>query len=215
MATKSYRSVIKTEKPKVFVKKLVREIRELQEHTKRKIAQFRRIKEVRKIVENEENKAALIRMDWSENGKLFQCRQEKSAYYHDTQISINTAVLYQSDGRVTCIGSLSDDTSHKSTAVWASLDAMFTQLNLINLNDIDHFYIVTDSPSSQYRNKSCAYLTKQFAIKNKFSVAWLFTESGHGKGPMDGVGASIKNAIDEAVIGAESMSLAFSDHQLT
>ena len=150
----------------------------------------------------------MIRMDWSENAKIFQCRQEKSAYYHDKQVSINTLVLYQSEGRVSCIGSLSDDTSHKNTAVWASLNVIFTKLNLIDFNDLDHFYIVTDSPSSQYRNKGCAYLTKEFATKHNISITWLFTESGHGKGPMDGVGASIKNAIDEAVIGAESLLLA-------
>ena len=32
-----------------------------------------------------------------------------------------------------------------------------------------------------------------------------FHESGHGKGPMDGVGAAIKNAIDYAAIAAVSM----------
>ena len=34
---------------------------------------------------------------------------------------------------------------------------------------------------------------------------WIFTESGHGKGPMDGVGAAIKNAINDAVIASESI----------
>ena len=28
---------------------------------------------------------------------------------------------------------------------------------------------------------------------------WLFTESGHGKGPMGGAGASVKNDIDDAI----------------
>ena len=44
------------------------------------------------------NKAIAIRMDWSENATLFQCRQEKSAYYHDIQVSVNTVVMYTEQG---------------------------------------------------------------------------------------------------------------------
>ena len=36
-------------------------------------------------------------------------------------------------------------------------------------------------------------------------IVWIFTESGYGKGPMDGVTATIKNSIAEAVIAWESM----------
>ena len=48
--TKSYRSVkaVKTANSKVFVKKLIAEIKELQKHNERKISQFRRIKEIKK-----------------------------------------------------------------------------------------------------------------------------------------------------------------------
>ena len=35
-------------------------------------------------------------------------------------------------------------------------------------------------------------------------MSWIFTESSRGKGPMDGVGAAIKNVIDDAVVAAES-----------
>ena len=46
---------------------------------------------------------------------------------------------------------------------------------------------------------------KKSAESNKNDVSWIFTETGHGKGPMDGVGAAIKNAIDDVVIAPESM----------
>ena len=41
--------------------------------------------------------------------------------------------------------------------------------------------------------------------KAMIDVSWIFTETGHGKGPMDGVGAAIKNVTDDAVVAAESM----------
>ena len=40
---------------------------------------------------------------------------------------------------------------------------------------------------------------KSIAIALQIILDWIFTESGHGKGPMDGVGAVIKNAIDQTI----------------
>ena len=62
-----------------------------------------------------------------------------------------------------------------------------------------------DSPTSQYRNAGCTYWTKKFDEEHRIDIWWVFTKSGHGKGPMDGVGAAAKRAINEAVIAAESM----------
>ena len=64
-------------------------------------------------------KAIALRMDWSENAKLFHCRQEKSNYYFDIQVSVNAAVVYQCSDSVQCVGSLSDNTDHQNAAVWA------------------------------------------------------------------------------------------------
>ena len=38
------------------------------------------------------------------------------------------------------------------------------------------------------------------------NTSWIFTESSHGKGPMDGVGAAIKNAINNVAVALESMT---------
>ena len=150
-------------------------------------------------------KATALRMDWSENAKLFQCRLEKSNFYFDIQVSVNTAVAYQCNDSVQCVGSLSDNTDHKNAAaiLKAMLKAMLSKINL-NMEEIEQLFIITDSPTSQYRNKGCAFLTKRFAEENDV-ITWIFTESGHGKGPMDGVGATIKNSINNSMIAAESI----------
>ena len=79
-------------------------------------------------------------------------------------------------------------------------------LNKINLNmeEIEQLFITSNNPTSQYHNKGCAFLTKRFVEEN-VNVTWIFTESGSGKSPMDGVGAAIKNSIDNAMIAAESI----------
>ena len=93
---------------------------------------------------------------------------------------------------------MSDNTDHKNAAVWALLKATLSKINL-NMEEIEQLFIITESSTSQYRNKGYAFLTKRFAEENDV-VTWIFTESGHGNGPMDGVGANIKNSIGNAII---------------
>ena len=67
------------------------------------------------------------------------------------------------------------------------------------MEQLKYLYVISDSPTSQYRNKCNAFFTKRFAVENNINIYWVFTESGHGKGRMDGVGASVKNDIDDAI----------------
>ena len=43
------------------------------------------------------------------------------------------------------------------------------------------------------------FLTKNWAVKNQIDVYWIYTETGHGKGPMDGVGSGIKKTIKDTI----------------
>ena len=76
------------------------------------ISQFRRIKEIKEIIA-ENNNSLCIRVYWSENGNLFQARQEKGSYYHNIQVSVNAIVAYQLSG-VSSQSTISDAKSHKA-----------------------------------------------------------------------------------------------------
>ena len=181
-----------------FASDLLVNLKALREHTERMISQYQQIKEIKKIVSDDSQKTLCIHVNWSQNGNLFQARQEKGAYYHELhelQVSINTVVAYMSTN-VSSHCTISDAKSHKAPAVWASLEKI---LGSFDLDRLQVLYIITDSPTSQYCNKYNAYLTKKFAIQHNLTIIWVFTESGHGKVPMNGVGASIKNEIDNAI----------------
>ena len=60
-------------------------------------------------------------------------------------------------------------------------------------------YIALDSSANQYRNKNNVFLTKKCDVDNLNDIYWIFTESGHGKGPMDGVGSGIKKTIKDTI----------------
>lgn len=57
--------------------------------------------------------------------------------------------------------------------------------------------IVSDSPTSQYRNSKTTYLTKSWAVRYKIKIQWIFTEAGHGKSAADGIGGNIKNLVKD------------------
>ena len=57
----------------------------------------------------------------------------------------------------------------------------------------------TDSPTSQYRNKTIFSLIANHKSEFGFPAVWNYFEAGHGKGPCDGVGGTAKRMADEAV----------------
>ena len=197
-ATYHSRKYVKTEKPKKFAAMLRYELKELKQHIENQKSQFRRIKEVKNKVNDETTKSKAIRIDWSENGKIYQTRQEKGAYYGDgvVQVGINTAVLYECQKPPRSMATVSDDKNHKAAATWASLEKL---LEKVDLSDTSTLYIISDSPINQYRNMYYFYLAQLFAFLRGVVLIWVFTETGHGKGPMDGVGAVVKNAIEDVV----------------
>ena len=143
------------------------------------ISQYRRIKENKKIVSDDSQKSLSICVYWSENVKLLQARQGKGAHYHELQVSINAVVAYMSTN-VSSHCTISDAKSHKAPAVWASLEKI---LGSFDVDKLQVLYVITDSPTSQYRSNYNAYLTKKFSIQHNLTIIWVFIGSEHGKGP--------------------------------
>ena len=60
-------------------------------------------------------------------------------------------------------------------------------------------HFVTDSPTSQYRNRSICTLVAKLPKLFGVTASWTWLEAGHGKGPCDGVGGGIKKKADKLV----------------
>ena len=64
---------------------------------------------------------------------------------------------------------------------------------------VTFYHCFTDSPTSQYRNKS---LSKTISCHEEYfgaPAAWNYSEAGHGKGPRDPIGGTAKRTADHAV----------------
>lgn len=143
----------------------------------------------REIEKNE----IIIQIDFSENYVTKYSTEIQSMHFGASkkQLSLHTGLFYTSDkSKGICFCSVSENLDHQSHAIWAHMNDILIKLaseypNVTTIN------IFSDGPTSQYRNRSNIYffLKKIPSIfKNIVNLSWNCSESGHGKGPMDGVG---------------------------
>ena len=142
---------------------------------------------------------------------MYQTRQEKGAYYHTISVSVHAGYVWSKQANYG-IAAISDCSDHKAAATWASMGSFFEELVT---NGIKQLIVVSDSPTSQYRNKTNMFLMHAFSQKCNppIELKWIYLEAGHGKGTADGIGAVVKRAItdnisfqpDNSIINAEQV----------
>ena len=103
---------------------------------------------------------------------------------------------YWSQEKMQSFVCMSDDTDHKAPAVFASIQPILKQFVQDGTHKIN---IVSDSPTSQYRNKHIFYLMKEFTMEFQVPIEWIYLEANHGKGIPDDIGAVVKQAISDIV----------------
>lgn len=148
-----------------------------------------------------------IQIDFSENyiAKLNSEIQSMHFGASKRQISIHTGVAYWGNktGReMASFATVSDNLDHNAYAIWCHMKPILRWLSTkFNAENLEKLYMFSDGPSSQYKNKFNIYLAVSHLKKSfpKSEVSWNFSASGHGKGPMDGVGGTIKRLADNCV----------------
>ena len=117
-------------------------------------------------------------------------------------VTLRPAVAYyrSEDGPLSHKSSIfvSDELGHNSATVYAFLKELIPNLKTM-LSNLKHIHYYMDSPISQYRNKTIFYLLSRHKELSNVTASWNYFEAGHGKGPCDGVGGSVKRMADEAV----------------
>ena len=92
---------------------------------------------------------------------------------------------------------ISDHTDHKASAVFASIEPILLKYYQANVH---HFNIISESPTSQYRNKNVFwFMCKFYSLKN-VSIDWIYLKAGKGKGAADGIGAVVKRAFTDIIL---------------
>ena len=189
--SKVSRKVTEVCEKQLFLKKLVAELRLRQEHLHCCHKQYSAFKKAREEAMTNPD-IVTMQIDWSVNPKMRQTREEKSAYYDENQISLHTILVWSADGN-NSISAMSDYTDHKAPAVFATINPVKEMVE----SGKKKINIVSDSPTSQCRNRKLFYLLQQFSLKYQITLHWIYLEAGHGKGIPDGIGAVVKSVIQD------------------
>ncbi len=118
------------------------------------------------------------------------------AYYFEHHISLHSGYVWSQCGSFSFC-SMSDYTNHMAEAAWCSIEDLLAYM--IEHKKIKRINIISDSPSSQYRNKTTIYFLNQYATQLAITIRWIFLESGHGKGIADAISARMKRKMDECI----------------
>lgn len=164
-------------------------------------------KEKKGTKENLKANEIMMQIDFSENYVTKYAQEIQSVHFgaSKAQLSLHTGVYYTKDDNMDTIqthsfATVSENLEHQAHAVWAHLKPVLMKI-LNNRPGVDTLHIFSDGPTSQYRNRNNIHLWLQTIMyQSQISTAtWIFSEPGHGKGPMDGIGGVLKRTADSHV----------------
>lgn len=162
-------------------------------------------KQKKELKENITENEIMIQIDFSENYTTKYAKEIQSSHFVKNQLTIHTGVHHSrnidSSLQTTAFATVSENLDHQAHAVWAHLKPILRQI--LENPKIDTLHIYSDGPTSQYRNRTNIFLWLKTLIDEFEQVTnstWTFSEPGHGKGPMDGVGGVLKRTADRHVL---------------
>lgn len=138
---------------------------------------------------------SLIQVDFAEN---FICEAQdevQSAHWNQRQLTLFTsATFYQN--QIFSKVFVSNNLNHTKETIVPYLYKLITELPPA----IKIVKIWSDGPSSQFKNKYVAAIISKFEIKFDKKIYWNYFATSHGKGCVDGIGATAKNIVRKQVL---------------
>lgn len=192
--------IIDVEIPKESFKyTMLKEFSDFVSHVKRVTAQYKGVKAMK---ENLPKDHVLIQMDFSENFSCQTLEEIQSAYWNAQMVTLHPTIVYFHGGNDhlehKSLVFVSEVLHHNASMVAAIISKTVTCVKKIKPEaKFVHFW--TDSPSSQYRNRSIFDLLCNFERLYEMKATWHYFECGHGKSACDGVGGTAKRNADMAV----------------
>ena len=102
-----------------FKKRLVKELNLMHDHQYHVHSQFKPFKMAREEAQSNAD-VATLQLDWSENAKMQQSQDEKSAYYDEYSACLHPMYIWTKQCNYSHT-TISDCTNHKSPAIMSSI----------------------------------------------------------------------------------------------
>ena len=179
---------------------MIRDVHSFRGHVNRVYTQF---KQQKFLKENLPDNHVYIHMDFAED---YRCRSQEeiqSACWSPTQVTIHPVVMYyrkrgEKDNSHQSFVFVSNESRHDATFIYTLISKLVPLLKEI-IPDLKRIHYWTDSPISQYRNKTIFKIISYHEEYFNCRASWNYMEVGHGKGPCDPIGGTAKRKADQAV----------------
>ena len=175
------------------------ETEEFKQHVERVQIQYDQLKALKdRLPQNH----AIVQMDFAENYTCQATEEVQSAYWNASMVTLHPAVSYTFHEDIMNIPAeclcltRSGIIRPPIATVFAIMKRLVSEMKTVT-PDLKHIHYYTDSPTSQYRNKSIFYIVSGHKSLFGVSASWNYFEAGDGKGPCDGVGGSVKRMADD------------------
>ena len=154
---------------------------------------------------------AIVYVDFAQNYCLAPNDEIQSAHYVQKQVTIHTMFLMrhtadstQENPKLTreSIACISDILKHATTSVHAFTTKLLRYMKnnpqKVGLPTVLHR--ITDNCAFEYKCKDAFHDIFTYQDTLAVKVVYHYGEPGHGKGPHDGIGATIKHGLDRLVV---------------
>ena len=140
---------------------------------------------------------ALIHVDYSESYSNSQQDEVQSAYFGQQNFSISTSCSYyrgSGEDNLTKVpmAVISESNHHSRIAAFSYIVTIFDELKKM-MGELRKVILWSDGCSSQFHSKFIFARLTHF--DRNIALQWNYNEDHHGKGPMDGVGGTIKRVV--------------------
>ena len=194
-----HQTKVQTSRNHEFISVMRKQISEFAEHVQRAKAQYAAIYTLK---ENLPQGHAMIQMDFAENCACTSAGQIQSTYWNSSVVTLHPVVTYFKDESNTLqhknFAYVSDELGHNFGTVYSFVKDIVKEIKG-TVENLEMVHYWTDSPISQYRNKTAFYVISDHKHLLGIPAVWNYFETGHGKGPCDGIGGASKRTADLAI----------------
>ena len=178
-----------------FITSFVDDLPEFKGHCHRIATQFEQVRVLKAALLP--GTEATVQCDFAENwGDKFQ-NEPAAVYFDSNQTTIHPMVVHYKTAEndrlrsQSYVAVCSDSKTHNAGAIYTFIGRLVAILKRL-LPQLARIHFISDSPASQYRNKTMVQVVHRFQQCFGLTASWTWLESGHGKGPCDGVGGAVK-----------------------
>ena len=199
------RIVDETVSKEQFITAFKKEVESFIDHVKRVQEQY---KQLRSLKQNLPSTDVIVQMDFAENYSCRSLDEIQTAYWNLTAVTLHPMVVYYKNAEDQLehksVVAVSDELSHSAGTVCAFIEELIPQIQKLK-PEVKRIHYWTDSPTSQYRNRYIFQVVASHEETYNITAQWNYFEAGHGKGPCDGLGGTVKRMADEAIRQGKSI----------